>query len=90
MEINNYQKKLLLDILSSKLKDLQHNTDKLNQVVKHDENWAIPMAKRSNSDEIIKHMQNIVTWGKRDIEVNKKDIEEINNLIEKIKNLDGN
>ena len=71
--MNEYQKKLLLDILSSKVKDLQHNTDKLNQTVKHDEDWAIPFAKRSNSEEVIKHMEDIVTWAKRDIKTNEKE-----------------
>ena len=90
MEIDSYQKQLILDLLLVKAKDLQKNINKLNQTVKHDETWAIPMAKRSNSEEIIKNIEDIVTWAKRDIKANEKDLEEVNILIEKIKNLDGN
>ena len=80
MEINKYQQKILLEMLVSRKKDEQHIINKLTQTVKHNEEWAMPIGKKTGDAKIIKGMFEVV----RDA---KKDIEQIEDLIEKIKNL---
>jgi hypothetical protein len=86
MEINEYQKKVLLEMLTIRVKEEQHIINKLTQTVIHNENWAIPIAKDMNNDKILKGMNEVVEYAKRDIESNKNDLDQIKDLIEKIKN----
>jgi predicted AAA+ superfamily ATPase len=87
MEINKYQQKVLLEMLKSRYKDEQHIIDKLTQTVKHNEEWAMPIAKSTGDERIVKGMFEVVRYAKRDIEINKNDLEQIKDLMEKIKNL---
>ena len=87
MEINKYQQKILLEMLVSRKKDEQHIINKLTQTVKHNEEWAMPIAKSTGNERIIKGMFEVVRDAKRDIETNKNDLNQIEDLIEKIKNL---
>lgn len=89
MEININQKQFLLDLLLAKQKEELRTINKLSQTVSHNENWAIPIAEKTNETNIIHSMSDIVTWAKRDIKNSQKKLEDINDLIEKIKNLDG-
>ena len=87
MEINKYQQKILLEMLVSRKKDEQHIINKLTQTVKHNEEWAMPIAKSTGNERIIKGMFEVVRDAKQDIETNKNDLNQIEDLIEKIKNL---
>lgn len=87
MEINKYQQKILLEMLVSRKKDEQHIINKLTQTVKHNEEWAMPIAKSTGNERIIKGMFEVVRDAKKDIENNKNDLNQIEDLIEKIKNL---
>ena len=87
MEINKYQQKILLEMLVSRKKDEQHIINKLTQTVKHNEEWAMPIGKKTGDAKIIKGMFEVVRDAKKDIETNKNDLEQIEDLIEKIKNL---
>jgi len=87
MEINKYQQNVLLDILKNRAKAEQHIIDKLTQTITHNETWAMPIAKSTGDEKIIKGMFEVVRDAKRDIEINKNDLEQIKDLMEKIKNL---
>lgn len=87
MEINKYQQKVLLEMLKSRSKDEQHIIDKLTQTITHNETWAMPIAKSTGNERIVKGMFEVVRDAKRDIEINKNDLEQIKDLMEKIKNL---
>ena len=87
MEINKYQQKILLEMLVSRKKDEQHIINKLTQTITHNEEWAMPIAKSTGNERIIKGMFEVVRDAKKDIETNKNDLEQIEDLIEKIKNL---
>ena len=90
MEINKYQQKILLEMLVSRKKDEQHIINKLTQTITHNEEWAMPIAKSTGNERIIKGMFEVVRDAKKDIETNKNDLEQIEDLIEKIKNLEIN
>ena len=74
-------------MLVSRKKDEQHIINKLTQTVKHNEEWAMPIAKSTGNERIIKGMFEVVRDAKKDIENNKNDLNQIEDLIEKIKNL---
>lgn len=74
-------------MLKSRIKDEQHIIDKLTQTITHNETWAMPIAKSTGDEKIIKGMFEVVRDAKRDIEINKNDLEQIKDLMEKIKNL---
>jgi hypothetical protein len=90
MNINNYQKNVLLDLLNNRKKDEEYTINKLIQTINHNENWAMPIAKNTGNEKVIKSMIEVVINAKRDIETNKKDLDQINDLIDKIKNLVDN
>ena len=87
MQINNYQKKILLEILYNRVKDEQHIINKLKQTIVHNENWAMPIAKNMENHRIVKGMNEVIRDAKKDIESNEKDLEQIQDLINKIKDL---
>jgi hypothetical protein len=87
MEINAYQKEVLLSLLKSRVNDEEDTNIRLSHTIEHNENWAIPITEKSNNFDVVKVMQNIVNNAKRDIDTNKKDLEQIKDLIKIIENL---
>jgi|GEM_PF-4329074 len=86
MELNEYQKQVLLSMLNDRVIEEQNTIDRLTQTINHNKKWLIPLAENIQDKSII-NIQNIVLFAKRDIDTNEKDLIQIKELIEKIKNL---
>ena len=87
MELNEYQKQVLLSMLNDRVIEEQHLIDKLNQTISHNENWIIPLTQRWGDIDNANNMKIVVKNAKKVIDTNEKDLIQIKEFIEKIKNL---
>ena len=87
MEINEYQQKVLLEMLVSRKKDEQHIIEKLKQTIKHNEEWVLPIAINMGDERIIKGIKEVIRDAKIGITSNQKDLDQINDLINQINDL---